>query len=441
MKSYIFSGLILLIGSLFLFGCSDDDNSNPIVNDDSTPPAEIIDLYTANPTGNSVTLYFTTPGDDGDLGRAAQYDIRYSQSMITESNFSLATQFDTTQIPNVGTNEDTILVTGLSPTTKYYFAVKVGDEIPNWSGISNIDSATTLSAGNWTIYTESNSDLPSNQVNDIAVNGNNRFFATDMGLAILNISGEMIIIDSTSSGVITTSLFNEVAVDPSDNIWLALQNDGLLQISDSVPTAYTSSSSDLLSNSISDLFTDTNDEIYIATLSSGINYYDMNSWDVINTDSGLAFNFVNTLTRDSLGNIWIAYNFGGVTKYDGAGFTHYNSSDGINSDVVWAIEPTGGAEVVFGTDDGLFVYDGSTFSTLSMSSSGLPDNIVTSMVSNGNTLWVGTRFGLGRYNGAEWTTYTTSNSLLPDNYIESLEKDNLGNILIGTRGGVAIFND
>ena len=34
-------------------------------------------------------------------------------------------------------------VTGLEPNTTYYFAIKAADEIPNWSGISNVAIQTT----------------------------------------------------------------------------------------------------------------------------------------------------------------------------------------------------------------------------------------------------------------------------------------------------------
>jgi hypothetical protein len=39
---------------------------------------------------------------------------------------------------------ETFTVTGLFPDTTYYFALKAADEVPNWSGISNSPSGTTL---------------------------------------------------------------------------------------------------------------------------------------------------------------------------------------------------------------------------------------------------------------------------------------------------------
>ena len=95
---------------------------------------------------NSVTLSWTTPGDDSLTGTASQFDIRYSTSTITTANFSSATRWTGAPVPAApGTHQSTV-VTGLSPATTYYFAMKTGDEVPNWSGLSNVVSKTTTAA-------------------------------------------------------------------------------------------------------------------------------------------------------------------------------------------------------------------------------------------------------------------------------------------------------
>ena len=126
----------------------DDTNSNlkyatsapPI---DITPPAAIIDLASSNPTPNSITLTWTAPGDDGDVGTASQYDIRYSTSMITEDSWDTATQCQGEPAPQTAGEPETFVVTDLSPSTTYYFAIKTADEVPNWSSLSNVAQGTT----------------------------------------------------------------------------------------------------------------------------------------------------------------------------------------------------------------------------------------------------------------------------------------------------------
>jgi phosphodiesterase/alkaline phosphatase D-like protein len=97
-------------------------------------------------TWNSVSLSWTAPGDDSLSGLASQYDLRYSTSAITSNNFASATRFMTTPTPATSGTRQNVIVTGLLPNTTYYFAIKTGDEVPNWSGISNVISRTTLAA-------------------------------------------------------------------------------------------------------------------------------------------------------------------------------------------------------------------------------------------------------------------------------------------------------
>lgn len=96
---------------------------------------------------NSVTLTWTTPGDDSLSGTASQFDIRYSTSTITPANFNAATRWTTgVPAPAAPGTSQSVQVTGLQPTTTYYFAIKTGDEVPNWANISNVVSRTTAAA-------------------------------------------------------------------------------------------------------------------------------------------------------------------------------------------------------------------------------------------------------------------------------------------------------
>lgn len=94
------------------------------------------------PTG-SVTLTWTAPGDDGNVGTAAVYDVRYSTSLITNANFNAAQQATGEPVPKAAGSTETFTVTGLQPNTAYYFAIKTADEAANWSGLSNVVNKTT----------------------------------------------------------------------------------------------------------------------------------------------------------------------------------------------------------------------------------------------------------------------------------------------------------
>jgi chitodextrinase len=139
-----------------LCSCSDDPGSPA----DSTPPAAVNSLVAVTPDWDRITLVWTAPGDDGWTGTAAQYDIRYSLSPLTEAVWPSAAQAAGEPAPKPGGSADTFVVTGLSPTTNYYFALKTADDEGNWSAKSNIASAPTITKPD---------DVPPAAVTDLAV--------------------------------------------------------------------------------------------------------------------------------------------------------------------------------------------------------------------------------------------------------------------------------
>jgi chitodextrinase len=94
----------------------------------------------------SVSLSWTAPGDDSLSGTASQYDLRYSTSPINASNFAAAQPVTGMPAPAAPGTTQRHTVTGLAPSTQYWFALKTADEVPNWAGISNIINVTTASA-------------------------------------------------------------------------------------------------------------------------------------------------------------------------------------------------------------------------------------------------------------------------------------------------------
>lgn len=110
---------------------------------DTTAPAAVSNLALSSPSSSAMTVSWTAPGDDGSTGTATSYDLRYSTSAITSGNFSSATQVSGEPTPSVAGSSESMTVTGLSPSTTYYFAIKTSDEVPNTSAISNVPSLAT----------------------------------------------------------------------------------------------------------------------------------------------------------------------------------------------------------------------------------------------------------------------------------------------------------
>jgi ligand-binding sensor domain-containing protein len=71
------------------------------------------------------------------------------------------------------------------------------------------------------------------------------------------------------------------------------------------------------------------------------------------------------------------------------------------------------------------------------------DKVYSVLITSDNTQWFGTDKGIARHIGnntlANWTVFTTKDGLI-DNFVQAIATDKLGQIWIGTRGGVSLFD-
>jgi hypothetical protein len=112
--------------------------------EDGIPPASISDLSVDSVTTYSVRLTWTATGDDGYTGTADSYEVRYSTfGIIHGGNWNAANVFSQSWTPLPSGSTEIHDVTGLDPATEYWFAIRVADDIPNWSGVSNSPNGTT----------------------------------------------------------------------------------------------------------------------------------------------------------------------------------------------------------------------------------------------------------------------------------------------------------
>jgi Tfp pilus assembly protein PilV len=198
---------------------------------DETPPAAITDLAASNPTTTSVDLDWTAPGDDGNVGPAASYDIRYSTSTITEGNWASATQASGEPTPGAPGSSESFTVSGLASGTTFYFAIKTSDEVPNISALSNVPSATTTTAG-----TEADS-LDVDVTNAALDSGDNSLVEN---MTVENTGGSTITVASMTvswSGVPGSRRLNEITIDGS-SVWTGTGTSGA--VSDITDTALAS---------------------------------------------------------------------------------------------------------------------------------------------------------------------------------------------------------
>jgi hypothetical protein len=205
------------------------------VSTDKTAPAAISDLalQIGSPSTSQIKLTWTATGDDGSSGLASKYIIKRSKSEITATNFDSATTVYNTLSPKAAGSAETFTVTGLSANTTYYFAIKVQDEVPNTSSISNV------------MFRSTSNDLPTvsgiNKVkgtNDsavsITVTGNNFVSGTNT----LRFSNADNTFEIAGTYVSATSLTASIPVGaPVGNYGLKIVNSN--GVSASLSSAYT----------------------------------------------------------------------------------------------------------------------------------------------------------------------------------------------------------
>jgi hypothetical protein len=120
-----------------------DDTPEPTP-PDTTAPAAIVDLaaVTGTATG-SIDLAWTAPGDDANVGTASNYQVRYSTSAIeNQAAWDAATPVTVgVSVPKSAGQAEQMTVSGLTPGTAYFFAIRALDEAANLGGLSNSPSA------------------------------------------------------------------------------------------------------------------------------------------------------------------------------------------------------------------------------------------------------------------------------------------------------------
>ncbi len=122
---------------------------------DTQGPNAITNVSVSDIRSNSATVTWTVPSDIPS-GAPASYDLRYSTTLITLSNFSSRTQVAGEPTPTSAGATQTYTLAGLSPSTLYYVAIVSKDAAGNTSSISNVMTFTTV-AETTTTTTSTNS--------------------------------------------------------------------------------------------------------------------------------------------------------------------------------------------------------------------------------------------------------------------------------------------
>jgi hypothetical protein len=249
---------------------------------------------------------------------------------------------------------------------------------------------------------------------------------------------------NTSNSRLPTNRVQCLAVDPLGQKWIGTSTDGLAQFDNTNWTNYTTSNSGLPNNDVRAIVIEENGNRWIGTFGGGLARWNATGWTVYNSaNSGLPSNQIAAIALDDSGHQWIGTLGGGLARFDGTNWRVYHQSNSnLPTNDIYCIAIDHQGIKWLGTPAGLVRFDGSTWTTFDTTNSDLPDQQVHDIaIDERGRKWIATFDGLAVFDGSNWTIFTAANSPLPSNHLMTVDIDGGGNTWIGTDGGgLALFD-
>jgi hypothetical protein len=200
--------------------------------------------------------------------------------------------------------------TGYTPSQLQWKSALVIDNAGNkWVGFQNIGLGK-FDGTTWTMYDVSNSLLPSNKVQALAVDAsNNIWIGTDNGLAKFD-GTNWTVFTAGNSGIAGNNIRSLATLNGT---WIGTTN-GFSKYNGSVFTNYSVSNSGLAGDTVQCFSFEPNGSVWIGT-SNGLSKFSNNTWSTFSSyNSGLISNDILSLYYQPGGNTWIG-TVSGLCKY------------------------------------------------------------------------------------------------------------------------------
>jgi ligand-binding sensor domain-containing protein len=160
---------------------------------------------------------------------------------------------------------------------------------------------------------------------------------------------------------------------------------------------------------------------------------------------------VHCSLQDKAGNLWFGTTGDGVYKYDGKSFTQFNTSNGLNHNMVNHMLEDKDGKIWIGTEAGLCLYDDKTVTEIQIP---LPKNMPPNKLHNthdvfsimqdkSGKLWFATIDGVYIYDGKSFTSFIVNEGVggykNSNNNVEYILEDKAGNFWFGGRVNEGVF--
>lgn len=174
--------------------------------------------------------------------------------------------------------------------------------------------------------------------------------------------------------------------------------------------------------------------LWIATRGGGIHYWKGSDKRHFDTSNGLSSNVITSLYEDRDKNIWIGTGSGGLIRYNQRGFAVFTEAEGLTENAIESIYEDREGSLWVGTyRNGINRFRDTKFLTWSMSE-GLADNVVfQAYADKDGSIWICTTAGLSYLKDGKITNYTLPGN---DKLLRAVVRDQLGRLWMGGRAGL-----
>lgn len=278
-------------------------------------------------------------------------------------------------------------------------------------------------------YYNTNSGMPTNNVNDFKIGANGiMWITTNAGLVSMN--GSTITTYNTMNSSIPDTVLNKVAVSPNNTVWISTYQNGVIRFMNNTWTHYRMDNSAIPNNVINGIATDSSNNLWVAT-PSGLAKFNGTTWTTYN-ESTNGFGFSNEVSSVFTDGTTVYYTAGYLlNKLVGTTFTAI--TDGAEK-----IIGISGGKIFMSTGDGLYVYASSNEQNVYWTNNScLADcGLNVADVDQNNKIWLGlfaqcNSGGVQRF--TDCVSYNYNNSQIPDTHITSLDVINSDLIWVGTQ--------
>ena len=312
---------------------------------------------------------------------------------------------------------------------------------------------------------ENNADLPSLNINCLYSNSSTLYIGTEKGLSVysnsrvLNSKEKYRIHDvlKTRFGVLVASDHGLFKLDGDrlkpfeyfqDSLRVnALYEDesalyigtkkGLVIVSNTNKVRYIGSKEGLIGADVVDVTSKDDGQIWVGT-GFALQKFDGKRFEPVFVNNHPYSNSIRTLFRDYEGLLWVGSSYG-IYKSVGSVFRHYSFKDGFLGRYIYQITRDENGDLWIATDErGAYKYLNNRFEVTNKFF-GLSDNSVKSILSFNEKLFFGTNNGLNIKDENGFRVLDKKDGLVSDQ-VYSLINDQLGNVWIGGRGGVSVYD-